>query len=54
MGFKVICQAEKELNKVVANLQELFSLTISLVRDLQVQRCEEFLYTLSDAIISEL
>ena len=34
MGFKVICQIEKELLKGLANVQEIFSETISLVTDL--------------------
>ena len=39
--------------KGVANVQELFSETISLVKDLQ-QRYEKFLYSLSDAITLDL
>ena len=35
MGFKIICQLEKEPLKGVANVQEIFSQTISLVVDLQ-------------------
>ena len=35
MGFIVTCQLEKELLKGPANVQEPFSLTISLVIDLQ-------------------
>ena len=33
MGFKVICQLEKEPLKGLANVQEIFSKTISLVID---------------------
>ena len=35
MGFKVICQLEKEPLKGLASGQEIFSKTISLVKDLQ-------------------
>ena len=49
MGFKIICQLEKEPLKGVANVQEIFSQTVSLVIDLQY-RCEEHLYRLSYAI----
>ena len=35
MGFKVICQLEKELLKGLAYVQELFSYTISLVKYLK-------------------
>ena len=35
MGFKVICQLVKEPQKGLANGQEIFSKTISLVKDLQ-------------------
>ena len=35
MGFKVICQLEKEPLKGLSNVQEIFSKTISLVIDLQ-------------------
>ena len=35
MGFKVRCQLEKESLKGLANAQEIFSKTISLVIDLQ-------------------
>ena len=35
MGFKVICQLEKEPPKGLASVQEIFSKTISLVIDLQ-------------------
>ena len=35
MGFKVICQLEKEPLKGLANVQEIVSKTISLVIDLQ-------------------
>ena len=52
-GFKVICQLEIEPLKGLANVQEIFSYTIFLVIDLQ-QRCQENLYTLSDANILEL
>ena len=53
MGFNAVCQLEKEPLKGVACVQEIFTLTISLVIDLQ-SRCQEHLYTLSDAIILEL
>ena len=49
MGFKVNCQLEKEPLKGLANVQEIFSLTISLV--IHLQRCQEHLYiSISDAI----
>ena len=35
MGFKVICQLEKEPLKGLASGQEIFSKTFSLVKDLQ-------------------
>ena len=35
MGFKVICQLEKEPLKGLVNVQEIVSLTISLLIDLQ-------------------
>ena len=35
MDFRVICQLEKEPLEGLANVQEIFSLTISLVIDLQ-------------------
>ena len=50
ISFKVICKLEKEPLKGLANVQEIFSYTISLVIDLH-KRIQEHLYTLSDAII---
>ena len=35
VGFKVLCQLEKEALKELANVQEIFSETISLVIDVQ-------------------
>ena len=59
MGFKVICHLEKEPLKGLANVQEIFSKTISLVIDLQ-WRCQEhlpythFLMLLYDRFLPEL
>ena len=47
-GFLVICQLEKEPMKGFANVQEIFSKTISLVIDLVKVSRTSTVYTFSD------